>query len=51
MYVSNLSIHPPTTKSFTENSKCAHFQACTWMHALKGVPPVLLPDSYIWLHN
>ena len=49
--VSNLSTLPPTTESFTENVKRAHLQACTWMYALNGDPPVLLPESYGWLRN
>ena len=48
---SNLSILPSTRESVTENAKRAHLKACTLMHALNGDPPVLLPETYRWLHN
>jgi len=41
-------LHFPPTKSFIENVKRAHLQACTWKHALNEQPPDLDPCDYGW---
>lgn len=39
---------PPTTESFCENAKRAHYQACVWKHAVDQDPPALDPLKYGW---
>ena len=39
---------PPTTESFTENVKRAHFQVCAWRSVRDADPPSLEPEIWGW---
>ncbi len=41
-----LKVIPPTSQSFKENTKRAHFQACIWKAALDEEPPNLVPLKF-----
>ena len=39
---------PPTTESFLENVKRAHYQAIIWRSLEKNDPPELEPEEFGW---
>ncbi len=45
------AIPPPTSQSFKENTKRAHFQACIWKAALDEEPPKLDPLKFGWVKD